>query len=326
MKLQAFKSLLGCAVVLTAASVALGEAPSPIDPSLPVYPRVEGLKGKLSLVGSNTMSQLAAIWGTTFRQMYPEVEIDVQVKGAANAVASVVNGEANFGLLSRTITEEEVKSFHDKYGYLPTVLTPSLEPIAVYVNKTNPIESLTLAQLDAIYSTTLKRGAPRPAQTWGDLGVAGEWASKPIACQTRNDNTGSQVFFQAAVMGGGDFRPDVTRNAKNSDLIKSIGSNPGAIGFAGSLYETPDVKVLPVSWREGEAAIGPHEMNYPLVRPLQIVVNKPPQTPLTELEQEFIKFVFSKRGQQDVIIGGFVPIPSRPAQIALDAVGLSTLN
>lgn len=326
MKAFGSKLLWGAVAGVLVCAQAAAQNPSPVDPALPVYPRVEKLQGKVTLVGSSTISQLAAIWGDSFKKMYPEVEVDVAVKGSANAVNSVIAGEANFGLLSRQITEEEVKAFHARFGYLPTVLTPSLEPLAIYVHKDNPIKSLTLAQLDAIFSKSLKRGAPKMATTWGDLGVAGKWANTPITCQARNDDTGSQVFFQAAILGNGEFRDDLRSNSSNLDLVKAVAANPGAIGFAGSLYGLPEVKAVPLAWRDGETAIDIQDSRYPLVRPLHIVVNRAPNAQLSPLESEFIKFVFSQRGQQDVIIGGFVPIPARPAQIALDAVGLSTLN
>ncbi len=182
MKLLGAKTLLCVAVLLTTASNSMGEAPvsqkpatqSPVDPAHNAYERVSGLKGKLTLIGSNSMSNVAAIWGDSFRRMYPDVEIDIQVKGSANAVGSVVDGSANFGLLSRNINEAEVKAFHAQFGFVPTILTPVLEPQGIFVHKDNPIESLSLSQLDAIFSTSLKRGEAKTARTWGDVGVEGE--------------------------------------------------------------------------------------------------------------------------------------------------------
>lgn len=324
MRLQRINRVCAWAAFALVASVAWGQ--SSIDPALPVYPRVERLSGKITMVGSSTISQLAAIWGDSFKNLYPDVDVDVEVKGSVNAVAAVINGEANFGLLSRPITEAEVKAFHDKFGYLPTLLTPSLEPIAIYVHKDNPIESLSLEQIDAIFSKSLKRGAPKTAATWGDLGLTGKWATMPVTCQGRKDETGSQVFFQMAVLGGGEFRDGITQNATNIEMIKAIASDPRAVGFAGAHFAVPEVKAVPVTFRQGDVAFAVHDINYPLVRPLHIVVNKSPQAPLSDLDREFIKFIFSQRGQQDVVIGGFVPVPARPAQVALDAVGLSTLN
>jgi len=323
MKVFGMKSCLGLAMLLIASTAT---AQTGVDPGLQVYPRVEGVKGNVVMIGSYTMSQLGAVWADSFRQLYPDVEIKIEPKGSSYAVKAVIDGEATFGLLSRSITEAEVKAFHDKYGYLPTVVTPSLEPIAIYVHKDNPIESLSLAQLDAIFSKSLKRGAAKTATTWGDLGLAGSYATMPITCEARRDETGSQVFFQAAILGNGEFRDGMHNHISNAELVKAVAGTPGAIGFGGSTFATPDIKMVPLKLRDEDPAIGPHEANYPLVRPLQMVVNRPPQKQLSSVDREVLKFIFSQKGQQDVILSGFVPVPARAAQIALDAVDLRTLN
>ncbi|QDU40299.1 PBP superfamily domain protein [Maioricimonas rarisocia] len=322
------------ALVAAAAATLVGQTASAqqiLDPSLPVYRPVDKLSGTLTLVGSDTMSHVAATWADSFRRFYPDVEVDIQVRGSINAVPSVIAGEASFGLLSRRITEAEVTEFGKKFGHPPTLLTPTLEPIAVYVHKDNPIESLSLQQIDAIFSSTVQRGAAKPAKTWGDVGVTGPWASKPITTVGRTDTTGSQVFFKESVLLGGEFRADLVQQKSNLDLVKSVAGDPQAVGFAGVTYVLPGVKPVPVTIGEGQPAYSPLSIEgiagqYALVRPLQLVVNHPPQSDLTPLQSEFIKYVFSRMGQEDVLKSGFRPITGRPAQIALEAVGLETLN
>jgi phosphate transport system substrate-binding protein len=327
MKFHGMSLLAGLILALSTGPVS-AQAPAQyaVDPGLPVYQRVEQLQGTLNLTGSYTMSQLGAVWADSFKAMYPQVEIKINPTGSKAAVDSVIKGEASFGLLSRSITEAEVKAFHDKFGYLPTVLTPAVEPIAVYVHKDNPIDALTLTQVDSIFSKSLKRGAAKTATTWGDLGATGKWATQPINCEVRRDETGSQVFFQAAILGGGEFRDDVKEHVSNLELIKAIETNPGAIGFGGAGLVTPGTKAVALKWRDEDPGIGLHDPGYPLVRPLQIVVNRAPNTKLSDVQQEFLKFIFSQKGQQDVVIGGQVPVHARAAQIALDAVDLRILN
>ncbi|SFH81468.1 PstS family phosphate ABC transporter substrate-binding protein [Planctomicrobium piriforme] len=324
MKLLGAKLLFAAAVVLAGSQSLLAQLP--VDPGLPVYAHAEEVKGKITLAGSMTMSQLAAVWAESFKAMNPGAEIQLVSKGSVNAVPMVISGEADFGLLSRPITEAEVKAFHDKFGYMPTVIVPALEQIAIFVNKDNPIESLTLAQLDALFSKSLKRGAAKQATTWADVGVSGKLSNQPVICEGRRDETGLQVFFQYAILGNGEFRADIKENQSNVDMMKAIAANPGAIGFGGATFASPEVKAVKIALRQGEPAADIHDATYPLVRPLQIVINRDPKKPLTPIQQDFIKFVCSQRGQQDVIIGGLVPITARPAQIALEAVGLHTLN
>ncbi|MCA9080200.1 MAG: PstS family phosphate ABC transporter substrate-binding protein [Planctomycetaceae bacterium] len=325
MKLQGIACLLALTGLVSLTHTA--SAQTTVDPNLLPY-RVpnEQLRGKITLIGSNTMAQVAAVWGDNFRRLNPGVEIDIQIKGAVNAVPSVMSGEATFGMMSRPITQEEVIAFNEKFGYAPTVLTPSLEPIAIYVHKDNPVQSLTLAQVDQIYSTSLRRGAKQTAMTWGDVGATGQWAQVAIKPLGRSDTTGSQVFIQQAVLGGGTFRDDLVNIENNLDLVKQVGADQRAIGFAGSMFEIPEARAVKIAWRDGDAAFDVHTAGYPLVRPLQLVVNHAPQKEMTPVEREFLKYVFSRQGQEAVHIAGFISVPARPAEVALQAVEIKTLN
>jgi phosphate transport system substrate-binding protein len=307
-----------------AASVAHGQA---LDADLPVYRPVSSLKGELKLVGSNTMSHVAAVWADGFRLFYPDVKISIEVDGSREAVHAVQTKAANIGLLSRSIDAAEVESFTKTFGYQPKDLTPCLERSAIFVHKDNPIKGLTLKQVDGIFSTTLKRGEERPIRTWGQLGFPGAWASQPIVAFGRSSDTGSQVYMQEVVLLGGTFRNDLGAKPGNLDLVKAIGADPRSMGFAGLSCDSPDVRAVPLAVRpEGPfIAVDSAEADagqYPLVRPLQFVVNHNPKAEMPAVESEFIKYVFSRLGQEDVIKAGFQAIPAQPAHIALDSVGL----
>lgn len=309
---------------VSTASVVHGQA---LDPNLPVYRPVSSLKGELKLVGSNTMSHVAAVWSDGFRQFYPDVRITIDVNGSREAVRAVETNEAHIGLLSRSIDAAEAESFAKTLGYQPKVLTPCLERIAVFAHKDNPINGLTLKQVDAIFSNSLKRGEERPIRTWGQLGFPGAWANQPIVAVGRKDDTGSQLFFKEAVLLGGDYREDLVPKTGNLDLVKSIGKDPRALGFAGLSCDAPEVRSVPLAIRpEGPfVAIDSPEADagqYPLMRPLQLVVDHNPKKEMPAVESEFIKYVFSRLGQEDVIKAGFQAIPAQPAHIALDSVGL----
>lgn len=298
-----------------------------LDPNLPFYRPVDKLSGELKLGGSNTMSHVATVWINSFTTFYPDVKITVDVNGSRDAVDSVQSGETHIGLLSRTISPEEVKAFQEKLGYPPIVLTPCLERTAIYVNKENPVKGLTIAQLDAIFGTECKRGAKEPCRTWGQLGLEGEWAKVPVNVHGRTLDTGSQVFLQEAVMLGSPFRKDVASHKSNIGIVEAVAKDKGAIGFGGLSYATGDVKAAPLALHEDQpfVAIDSPEADqgmYPLVRRLQLVVKHDPDKQLDPVQREFIKYVFSQMGQEDVIKAGFQAIPARPARVALDAVGL----
>lgn len=320
--------MLTFAVLLISASMASAASEvSLIDPNLPFYRPVEKLSGELKLGGSNTMSHVATVWINSFTTFYPNVKITIDVNGSRDAVDSVQAGETHIGLLSRTISPEEVKAFQEKLGYPPTVVTPCLERTAIYVNKDNPIEGLTITQLDAIFGTECKRGAKEPCRTWGQLGLTGEWTKLPINTHGRTFDTGSQVFLQEAVMLGSPLRQDITSHKSNIGIVEAVAKDKGGIGFGGLSYATSDVRAVPLALHEGQpfVAIDSPEADqglYPLVRRLQLVVKHDPKKQLEPVEREFIKYIFSQMGQEDVIKAGFQAIPARPARVALDTVGL----
>ena len=322
------RTMLALAMVATGASVMAEEH---LDPQLPVYRPVNKLEGKIVLVGSDTMSQVAAVWKDGFKQFYPDVEIKIEVKGATNAVPSVLNGEATIGMLSREATHEEIELFTAKKGYAPKLLVPTLERIGVYVHEDNPIESLTLAQIDAIFSKTLKRGEPQEIKTWAAAGVTGNLAAQPISLRGRSATTGSQGFFQSLVLQGGEYRAGMTEEKDNITLVKAIAADPTAIGFSGEMYQIAGIRAVPISWNAGETpyaidSLADENGTYPIIRPLQFVIDHAPDTEFPAAEREFLKYVFSHTGQEDVVKAGFHPISANPAKTALGAVGLNTLN
>ncbi|MFV0445433.1 MAG: PstS family phosphate ABC transporter substrate-binding protein [Planctomycetaceae bacterium] len=311
----------------TTTSTAFGQMVA-LDPNLPIYhPVSQDLQGEIKLAGSNTMSHVAAVWASGFRQFYPHVKFSINITGSREAVSSVANGQAQLGLLSRSIDQEEVTEFQRKLNYPPRVLTPCLERMAIYVHKDNPLPHLTLQQIDAIFSDDCKRGAEKPIRTWGQLGFPGAWASQPVVAQGRRDDTGSQVFFQEAVLLGGQYRADLQNHPDNLELLNAIVNDPRSIGFAGLCYDNPKVRAVPIGIQASGPFVGIDSPEadagaYPLVRPLQFVVNHDPAKGLPALQAEFVKYVFSRLGQEDVIKAGFQSIPSQPANIALDSVGL----
>jgi len=301
--------------------------PAQLDPNLPIYRPLERIEGELKLGGSNTMSHVAAVWADSFKQFYPEVKISIDISGSRKAVAAVKSGETDIGLLSRSLRRDEADDFASALGHPPTVLTPCLQRTAIFVHKDNPIRGLTFAQVDAIYSTTRERGAPKAIRAWGDLGVSGTLASQAVTAHGRRSDTGSQVFFQEAIMLGGPMREDLKSHKSNILMLKALADDPTGIAFGGMSYASPAVRAVPLAFAEGQpfVAIDSPEADhgyYPLVRRLQLVVNRNPKQKLATLEQEFIKYAFSRQGQEDVVKAGFQSIPAPPARVALDAIGL----
>ena len=306
-------------------------AQSPIDQRLPVYRPADKLQGTIHIVGSDTMAQVAAVWAEGFHKFHPNVKVKVEVKNSAAAVEAVAKKTADFGLLSREIQDDEVAAFKTAAGHDPAVVIPALQAVAIFVHKDNPIESLTIDQIDAIFSASLKRGAKNTVATWGDVGVTGEWAKKPIETHIRSEETGTQDYIEKVILHHGKFREDAKKDESNLDLVKAIAKETTAIGFADSMYELPGVKAVPITIEKGHPALSVDEVSpdghgYPLVRPAHLVMNRDPKAALSAVDAEFIKYVFSQTGQDDVVKIGFAPIINKTAQTSLGAAGLSTIK
>jgi len=311
--------------VMTLAAPAVAQVK--LDPRLPEYKAVEGVSGTLKSVGSDTMNNEMTLWGEGFRAFYPNVQIEIEGKGSSTAPPALVAGTAHFGPMSRPMKSQEEDAFEAKYGYKPTALPTSIDMLAVYVHKDNPIKGLTLQQVDAIFSKTRKGGHPKDVRTWGELGLSGPWVNKPISLYGRNAASGTYGYFKEVALFGGDYKDSVKEQPGSSSVVQGVASDKYAIGYSGIGYKTADVRVLPLAIDAKSPkieAVAKHAYTgeYPLARFLYVYVNHKPGAPLDPLRREFIKYIFSKQGQTDVVKDGYYPVPAAIAEKALKSVGL----
>ena len=129
------------------------------------YEAVEDLSGSLSSVGSDTLVYVMSHWVVNFKRLYPKVSFRIEAAGSSTAPVALIDGSANFGPMSRLMKDKEIQAFVEKFGHEPTVFRVALDGLAVFVHKDNPIEGLTLAQLDAIYSATRQCGHAGPRRS-----------------------------------------------------------------------------------------------------------------------------------------------------------------
>lgn len=312
---------------LMLAFVGLASATDLVDKNLPNYKKAQGVSGNLKSVGSDTMNNLMTLWAEKFMSYYPNVKIEIEGKGSSTAPAALVSGTSHFGPMSRLMKSKEIDEFEKKYGYKPTGLRTSIDMLAVYVNKDNPIECLSMEEVDAIFSKTRKRGHPSDITTWGQLGLTGEWANKPISLYGRNSASGTYGYFKEHALKNGDFKDSVKEQPGSSSVVQGVTSDRYAIGYSGIGYKTAGVKAVPLSDKKGGKCIPAvpeyaYTGKFPLARFLYLYVNKKPNTPLDPLRAEFVKLVFSKQGQQVVVKDGYFPIPAKLAQKELESIGL----
>jgi len=297
-----------------------------VDPKLPKYKPAAGLSGQIKSVGSDSMNSLMTQWTEKFKEYYKGVRTEVEGQGSSKAMPALIEGAASFGPMSRDAKANEIADFEKKYGYKPVLLPTSVDLLAVYVNRDNPLESLSIEQVDAIFSSTRKLGG-EAIDNWGQVALKGDYEKEAIALFGRNAASGTYGFFKEKAMGNGDFRDRVNEQPGSTAVIASVGENRFAMGYSGIGYKTEAVKALALSPKKGEPAIEASEENayngkYPLGRYLFVAVNYKPTSKLEPLRKEFIKFIFSKEGQEIAVKDGYFPVDAKTAAKALKMVGI----
>ena len=297
-------------------AVSAGAQTVKVEAGIPPYQKASGVSGSLSSTGSDTMNNLMTLWGEAFAKMYPNVKIQVEGKGSSTAPPALISGTAQFGPMSREMRATEIDQFEKKYGYKPTQLRTSYDALAVYVNKDNPLEKATLAQIDGAFSKTRRRGGKNAAK-WGELGLSGDWAGRPLSLYGRNSASGTYGFFKEHVLGNGDFKDTVKEQPGSASMVQGVTEDRFGIGYSGIGYKTSGVKVVALEGKSGVSDGSYADVisgKYPLARFLYVYVNRAPGKALDPVVREFLKLVFSREGQEIVIKDGYYPLPAKIVQ------------
>ena len=176
-----------------------------------------------------------------------------------------------------------------------------------------------------------ERKAPGSANitTWGDVGLAGEWATRPIALYGRNTISGTYEYFREAALYGGDYKPSVKQEVGSEAVVENVGNDKFGIGYSGIGYRSAEVRVVPLAPYYGASchdATSEQTLSgkYPIARYLYVYVNKKPNVVLDPLRAEFIKYVLSKDGQEQTERDGFFAITSEIRNSDLAKLGIAT--
>lgn len=283
-----------------------------VDPKLPDYRKVAGVTGTLNSVGSDSLNNLMTYWVEAFKKEYPGVKVQVEGKGSGTAPPALIEGTSQLGPMSRDMKADEIDLFKKKYGCAPERVAVAIDTLGVFVNKNNKIKALSLKELDGIFSRTRKSGATE-IRTWGDLGLKGEWAGRPISLYGRNSASGTYGYFKEHALAKGDFKDTVKEQPGSSAVVQGVGADRFAIGYSGIGYKTSEVRAVPLS-KDGKNAFEASYENalngkYPLARNLYIYYN--PSRGLDPLVREFLSFVLSRKGQEIVVKDGYYPLPRK---------------
>ncbi len=310
---------MGVLAVSLSSFATLSYAASKLDKKLPEYKKASGVTGNLSSVGSDTLANLMALWTEEFTHLYPNVNVQVQAAGSSTAPPALTEGTSNFGPMSRKMKDKELQSFEKKHGYKPTAIAVAIDALAVYVHKDNPIKGMTIAEVDAIFSSTRKCKAKKDIKKWGDVGLKGSWKNKSIQIYGRNSVSGTYGYFKKKALCKGDYKTTVNEQPGSASVVQSVSASLNGIGYSGIGYKTSGVRAVALTKKAGKPFIAATPENaanktYPLGRKLWVYVNKQPNRPLSPMQMEFIKMVLSKRGQKVVIKDGYIPLSAKQVE------------
>lgn len=317
---------LGAAIGLSAALVA-SPALAGVDPNLPEYTRASGVSGNLTSIGSDTLANLMTLWAEEFKRTYPNVNIQIQAAGSSTAPPALAEGTANIGPMSRMMRDSEIQTFEDRFGYVPTPVPVAIDALAIYVHNDNPIEGLTIPEVDAIFSSNRRCGGDSDINRWGDLGMDGSWTNRSIQLYGRNSVSGTYGYFRSNALCGGDFKNNVNEQPGSASVVQSVSTSLNAIGYSGIGYRTSSVRAVPLARDAGEPYYEANAENaasgdFPLARFLYVYVNKRPNQPLSTMDREFLASVLSKQGQEVVHRDGYVPLPAAVVERVRGELGI----
>ena len=304
-----------------------------LDPGLPAYVPVTGtdIGGTFSAAASDVLPDLARRWIVAFERLYPRVHIDLSPPYAGSLGAlRLAAGKLDLVFVSRELKPTDISAFRAKFGYAPLSMPVSggtyrhygfLDAVGVFVNQANPLQRIDFAELDAILSRTQWRGGS-PILRWGQLGLTGAWADRPIHIYGVKPWNGFEEFVRERVLSTpgsrGAWRGGINFAKTVFPIASEVAADPDGIGYSGLAFIDSPVKLLPLRAAAGGAYVAPTYESvasaaYPLSRLVYINVNRAPGKPLPPALAEFMRFIVSRQGQQ-VVLDQAIYLPLRAAQ------------
>ncbi len=307
--------------------------------AMPAYRPEQIVSGTIRLWGHGSFSRpfmrrLVARWKTGFAKFHPDCKIDEELYGTSSAIPALWLGVGDIAILGEEILPEAVETFERVKHYAPFGIEIATGSVDVrnfdyaqmfFVHRDNPLASLTLAQLDAIFGAEHRRG-PVNIRTWGQLGLTGEWADRPITPYGWRIDDSFGIYLEAALLEGShrwnnalrEFshitRPDGTIYDHGQQALDALGADRYGIAVSNLRYAGPDVKPLALAARAGATAVAVTKENlitqsYPLTRLIPAFIDRPPGSPVEPKAREFLRYLLSREGQQDIVNdGGYLPL------------------
>ncbi|HLO68415.1 MAG TPA: substrate-binding domain-containing protein [Holophaga sp.] len=322
---------MGSSILRTAFTFALVALPlasqtaqvrAKVSDALPSYVASAAVTTTVEIPGTDALADLGGEWNQLFRQFHPQGRISYVPKLTRDAVKDLTEGTRPLIVTAREMTQDEMKAFQAKFGYMPMRIPVCLDAIIVFVHKSNPITSISMEQLDAIFGKERRGGYKEPTALWSDFRVRGDLGKRPINAYGRGEGTAHRDSFRTAVLKDGEFKPTVQARPDTSSLAEAISTDEAGIAFGSLACWYASVKVLPVIPYQATDARFPNQENvtlgrYPMPRLYYAYLNRAPGAPLDPALGEVLRFLLSREGQGVAADVGILPAPPEFITIAL---------
>ena len=289
------------------------------------YEKKGRVNGTIKISGSVTMNNLISLWCRGFSNIYPDVTCIVESYGSHTAPDELTDNSVDLGMMSDPMNSQEIDKFRDVNGYEPYGIRVALDMIGVFVSKDNPLDCISLADLDGVYSLDNLCPGAAAINTWGELGLEGRWQEANIITYGRNTESGTYDAFRKIALCNGQYRDSVKRVGNSEDIIDFVSGESQSIGYSGIRYLTPNVKALSIG--EAEDGCYPPEFQYaesgeyPLSRYLYLYARKHETQDRYILVREFLNFILSTDGQKYIKEAGHDPLPKSVYMEELEKFG-----
>lgn len=261
---------------------------------------------KLSIIGSESMRPLVEILAAQIQKKHPGLKIELGGKGSGTGARALIAQTAQVASMSRRMKGGEVKAFTAAHGYGPTEIRLALDFLDVWVNKENPIECLSRADLRAIFSSD-------SPPTWGEFGVAGPLAGEPMKILTRTKASGTRFAFGKMIFDGQDFGNAAIALSQN-DIAHVVAQDVAAIGYGPGNRREKGMHPVPIATEKGGKCASPDYADaghsYPLARFIYLYFDLPPGEPINEVIVDLLHHVWSVDGMRDIRDAGYWPVPA----------------
>lgn len=255
--------------------------------------------------GSDTLVNVAQAWAEAYAQINPNVAVAVTGGGSGTGIAALIGGSVDIANSSRSMEEEEFEMANGR-GVVPNELIVGYDAVAVYIHPDNPIDGFTLGQLADIY------GENGTTESWSQLGITVPGCSSDeIVRISRQNSSGTYVYFQEAILGESDLKLGSRDMAGSSEVVNLVEKTACAIGYSGLAYATEEVKVPCLMTEDGGNCIAPSTASavdgtYPIARPLFMYTNGQPEG----VTKDYIDWILSDEGQCIILNKGYAPVRS----------------